>query len=902
MRTFSKIFTMIFAMTVAVIVTNAQSQIQFEGLYAEGEGAAGWNADGSGPEPAATGHGGIYYYTSSLDYVNPGSSSGGHLLDNINGFPLFAQALADHGFTPDQVTFTFGLADMGDDIEGVDWFQIGAVNYSNFYPIIIRMYLAGEPMISSVGNYGIYRVGAGIQEMETGFLRVNDVAGQGSEPVKQVAAAFISDMDGEELKADIQVESAANLSGNGRTGGYFDAICTFTKGLPTFPLQGLYADNEGTAAWNADGTGPEPYGNGHGDVVYYSASVDYDGINPDPNACLGHFLEGSTGFLNTLLQLQYRGFEIGDLKMKMGLCSLGPDVEGEDWGINQYGQDWVNEYNQRFTIELYGEPIIEYLLDTNRMTFINSGTVTWSTKSSVGKAYDISENASQEAQFVAQSFLRDLGTHYLVTDVADISYVGQMPSGNGRSGVWYELVEAYVKAVHTRATFVEEGPVSGEWTTENFPYYIEGPVIIEPGDSLIIHPGVRVATRGAFPFTVNGYVNAEGTSEQHILFSASNPNINWDGLDYEGANIISSKPSVYKHCIFQYGRAQSGEEYNSGGAFAVRDFNDLEICDCIFRHNVADIPAVSFVTCGGAIALWNSDPLIQKCVFYDNYALDYAGAMLVYSGSNPVISNCLFYDNESQYGGALAYYEYSNGILINNTIVDNQGLYGGGLYFYMESNPEVINNIIWGNTASASGNQVYSSLNGISNPGFYYCDIEGGQSSFGGSQINGGYVANLEDDPGFTNNPDDPPYLIGEESPCINAGTPDSSAWYFPEYLPQTCLCGNARISNGRIDIGAYERLIGGVGDDIQRESHLAAWPNPFTDQIHIGIGLQETAQITVQLVNGMGCCVNEPVNTLCITGENTISINTRNLPAGLYFVKVLNGDKVRSAKVLKVD
>jgi hypothetical protein len=895
MKTITRISAMIFAMTMAVIFLNAQSQIQFEGLHSQGEGAAGWDTDGTGPEPYGNGHGGIYYYTASLDYVDAGSTSGGHMLDNISGFPLFAQALADNGFTPDQVTFTFGLADMGDDIEGTDWFQIGAVNYSNFYPITIRMYLAGEPMISAIGNYGIYIVGAGTQEMETGYLKIDDASSQSSDPVSMVAAAFVSDMDGEELKANIQVDFAANLVGNGRTGGKFDAFCTFTKGLPALPMQGLHADNEGIAGWNADGTGPEPYGNGHGDIVYYSASVDYDGINPSPDACLGHFLEGSTGFMNTLLQLQYRGFQIGDLKLKMGLCSLGPDVEGEDWGYEN-GYEWLNEYNNSFTIELNGEPILEFLQDTNKMTFINPGTVTWAIESSVGKVYDISENASPEAQYVAQSFLKDLGSHYLVTDVADISYVGPMPSINGRSGVWYELKEAAMVGVHEQATFISEGMVSGTWTAEGSPYYVNGHLEIENGDILTIEPGIKVAVRGPFHLNVQGCIKALGTADDKIVFTRSNPNLWWDGFDYvETSN--TNETSVFEHCIFEYGYAQGGENgLNSGGAFAVKYFDNIEIKNSLFRYNFCDLPGY-YPPSGGAIGLWNADILIQGCVFHDNYS-GYGGAVFSYSHADPVISNCLFYDNLAEFGGALCYWSHSSGILINNTIVDNMALDGGGIYFYLFSNPEIINNIIWGNAATGYGNQAYFLDNNI--PGFYYNDIEEGSSGFGGNFI-GHYLFNIDEDPAFETSPEFPPYMLSEESPCFNMGTPDTSTWHYPQYLPQYCLCGNPRTCNGRIDMGAYELPeIVGIHDGELTAEPWHVYPNPFTEKLNIGIVLSEASEVTIEMHNLMGERVHHIERHYLSRGQHDLSGYYPELPDGVYFMTIRFNENVLTKKILK--
>ena len=623
MKTFTKFSIVLMAVFLVVSLTHAQQQIPFHGYVSQGEGIAGWNADGSGPEPAATGHqvpapgfANQFYYGSSHDFIsgNPDDACF-HFTSNMTGFPLFEQALTDNGFTPEQVKCKYGLTSLENDVEGLDWFFMDGWAYSNYYNIYCIFELDGEPILAGYMDWAnmYINTNGGNWEVESAYVPLKNIASSGSIHF-DVAQAFVNDLDGKEVKTYYQATFGGQyISGNGRSGAYYNVINgMLTVGNPTLPWQGLYSDNEGSAAWNADGTGPEPYGNGHDNMLYYSASVDYDDINPNPDACLGHCLEGSTGFFNTLLQLQYRGFEIGDLKMKLSMTSLGPDVEGEDWGLTQNGEDWVNEYNSRFTIECMGEPILEVLLDTNHMVYVNQPVGIWELTSSVGKLYNISDGQSEAAQAVAYSFMRDMGTHQLLSKTPILQYVdGPSVYGNGRSGVFYEVVEGYIHGVHTRATFVEEGPVSGNWTMENSPYYIEGPVTVEQGETLIIEPGVRVATRGAFPVTVQGNVVAEGTDEQTILFTASNPNITWDGLDYEGENIVSDEASVYNHCIFQYGRAQSGGEYNSGGAFAVRDFADLEIYNSTFRHNVADIYSASLATCGGAMALWNADSLIQ---------------------------------------------------------------------------------------------------------------------------------------------------------------------------------------------------------------------------------------------------------------------------------------------------
>lgn len=902
MKTFTKIFPLILAMTMAAILSNAQQQIQFEGYYSQGEGLAGWDADGSGPEPAATGHsipapgfGNQTYYGSSHDYItgNPDHAAF-HFLSGMTGFPLFEQALTDHGFTPEQVKCKYKLATLGDDIEGVDWFFMNDWHYSNYYDGEFLFELDGEPMLSGFFNYlnmYVNTLAGGNWYFETAYTPLTNVAAPQTSAF-EIAQAFLDDLNGKEIRTLYQTNSAQSFSGNGRSGVYLNVFNGILEtGYPQIPCIGLTADNQGYAAWDADGTGPEPYGNGHGNYAYYAASVDYNDINTNPDACLAHFLEGSTGFFNTLLQLQYRGFNIGDLKIKMGLASFGPDAEGEDWGyIN--GNHWCNYYNNVFTFEIKGEPILQMMQDTMKLAEVGNQ---YAITTSVGKVYDISQGTSPEAQFVAKSFLRDLGTHYLEWNITNLSNTGTF-SGNGRNGVYYQISEAAITGVHRQATFISAGNVSGNWSAAGSPYYVEGHLSIENGQTLTIEPGVRVGVRGPYHFWVQGCLNAEGKADNPIMFTASNPNIYWDGLDYDGTP-ATNETSLFDHCIFQYGRAQGGAESNSGGIFAVRDFDNIEIYNSTFRHNLADIVYPSWASAGGAIALWNASPIIQKCVFHNNYAKDYGGAILVYMNSNPVISNCLFYDNHANFGGALSYWQ-SSGKLINNTIVDNTALHGGGLYFQLNSNPEIINNIIWGNRATGSGKQAYFLGNNI--PGFYYNTIEEGSSGFGGN-FTGHYLFNIEDDPAFETSPEFPPYMISGESPCIDMGTPDTSAWYYPQYLPETCLYGNPRICGTCIDMGAYEQLSVGIRQvDITGKIALKVSPNPFNTLLNIDFSTDHQAVVTIDVFNAMGEKVDQITKSMFSAGDHTLTWQNPALPKGLYFIRLKTNTGSVTHKVLK--
>ncbi len=896
METFKRILTVSVVFFMATSFLIAQSQIQFEGLYSEGEGAAAWDADGSGPEPYGNGHGTLTYYIASRDYVDPGSLSGAHLLDVMTGFPLFEQAITDNGFSAEQLSIKFSLSSMGDDIEGSDWFQLGATHYANFYPVHCTFELDGYPLAEAVGDYLIYESNATFRGFESGFLIVTDISANSPDPVKNVAAALLADLGNEELKMNMQVIDAAAFSGNGRSGGYFDVSGTFEKGLPTFPFQGLNADHEGFAGWDADGTGPEPYGDGHNTQLYYGASLDYDGIDPDPNACLGHFLDGQTGFLNTSIQLQYRGFEIGDLKIKMGLNSLGPDVEGEDWGSG-----WSNYYNNLFTIELGGEPILTVLNDTNKI--IAAGSY-WMGSTSFGKAYNISANASPEAQFVAQSFLKDMGTHFLKTNTNEVHYAGQLNANNGRDGAIYQITGGAFVGVHAQATFIPEGAVSGAWTAENSPYFVDGHLTIENGQTLTIEPGVKVAMRGPFHFTVQGTVIAEGTMDENIVFTRSNPNLWWDGFDYD-ATPVTNDPSIFDHCIFEYGKAQGVFPYNCGSAFAIRDYNNIAISHSIFRNNMAtegDNPS------GGAIALWNASPEIHSCTFYENTA-KYGGAILCYSISDAEISGNLFYNNTAEgEGGAIQIWGNSKPMIINNTFsLNNAGNFGGAVDVFSFSNPVFINNIFWGNTAPVIGKQI-SISSGDCDISVKWCDVEGGEAGIGPNGIqNGIYENNIDEDPAFLGT-GEYPYALQETSACVDAGWP--ADWYM---IAGFDIIGNQRVVDGNgdgtsvVDMGAYEyvpKSKWNIPEEkpqaIDLNSNSKCYPNPFKTNATIIYELNQDSQVSLKIRKLNGQDIMTLVDEFKDKGIYQVVMDGSMLEPGVYFCVINTNEGKQVMKMVK--
>ncbi len=449
----------ILTMLLTTIFSNAQIPIQ--GLAVDHEGVAFWDADGSGPEPAATGHISpntgttTYYYSASRDYddIDPDpNASYCHFLDDIDGFPLFVEALDDNGFSPGQVKINGDLFTNKDDIEGEDWFIINNNHYINRYGGHYYFELNGEPMISLFVNYvNSYLDPTWSTWMGEGsFSFPEDASENSSAEVQNVAAAFLADMGDEQLR--IMLEDI-NFTGeyfndNGRNGAFVELISGYLeKGMPQLPFRGRANDNEGIAAWNADGTGPEPEATGHTfeydgvtrGIGYYIASRDYDDIDPNPYAASCHFTDDDiNGFPNLELQLTYRDYNIYQLKVKTGISTLGDDIEGEDWGLDG-SIHWYNYYGTPGIFEIDGEPILQYVVDTNfSFNDLDNPNEDWWSYTSYATITDISANASSDAQYVAASFLKDLGNRP-VKSYMEGHVTTSIINSNGRSGAFTEI-------------------------------------------------------------------------------------------------------------------------------------------------------------------------------------------------------------------------------------------------------------------------------------------------------------------------------------------------------------------------------------------------------------------------------------------------------------------------------
>jgi parallel beta-helix repeat protein len=268
------------------------------------------------------------------------------------------------------------------------------------------------------------------------------------------------------------------------------------------------------------------------------------------------------------------------------------------------------------------------------------------------------------------------------------------------------------------------------------------------------------------------------------------------------------------------------------------------------------------------------------------------GVWLVY---NDTLLNNTITNNSASHGGGIEC-EGSAPILINNTITNNSATgNGGALYCLNSAGPLFRNNIMYGNTAT-NGAQVFLE-DELSDPDFYYCDIEGGLADFelNGNFYTGFYQNNIDSLPSFISpsagsgtgfNGVTADWSLQSISPCINAGDPVGN-------YPATDKAGNPRVFNGIIDIGAYE-FQGNIGiADFDLQNQIMIYPNPLGDELNVSVNENINFEIILYDFTSRKLLQKKFINS--------ITLNTEQLSKGLYLYEVRSKDgSYKKGKVVK--
>ena len=228
------------------------------------------------------------------------------------------------------------------------------------------------------------------------------------------------------------------------------------------------------------------------------------------------------------------------------------------------------------------------------------------------------------------------------------------------------------------------------WSLVNSPYVMTGDVVVFPGVTLTIEPGVEVRVReSATPGTeyyleTRGTVNMVGQPGARIRFRAENALTqvgSWSGIRVKSSQggVLNADYVSISNATFAYsydGPEPSVFVFNDSefrfNAYAVSLGTSLIADSCVFFGNssaVAGWSVFQFTNCefdsnGAAIAVYPSSISIENCTFRRNAT----GINLASVPFSPMsISNSEFTDNTTAVDNA------GNGVISNCTFTGNAG-------------------------------------------------------------------------------------------------------------------------------------------------------------------------------------------------------------------------------------
>ncbi len=442
----------------------------------------------------------------------------------------------------------------------------------------------------------------------------------------------------------------------------------------------------------------------------------------------------------------------------------------------------------------------------------DAGFVALATDSTTG--LDITNTGKIDFKVESLSISDENGVFSIVTDVQDHLLV---PGDSVQVEIGFTPTEEgfYTGSVYVHSTssndpnkqitlngvgvsgmIIAGGEVRGTWTKAESPYTITGDIHIPRGRTLTIEPGVVVKFAGHFGLTA-GYratLRAEGTEQEHIVFTPIDSNEGWFGIRF----VNSGADDVLKYCTVEYAR----KPYNAGSGYL--DLLGGGILCCSSReaepsYGVPSSPTIDHcliannhaLSGGGIFCMDESEAQITYNTIVNNSAFMDGGAIYVEDSSPTITNNVIAHNSAWASGGILTWYATPS--ITNNTFVHNRpnGLYLGPTPFVWDSEggTPVLNNIIW-------QNEIYVSRH--VEPGDYdinFNNIQGGFEIVGYDWLTGEEEkqegqGNIDVDPCFAD-PENRDYHLKSEagrwdpgsqtwvqdditSPCIDAGQPDT--------------------------------------------------------------------------------------------------------------------------------
>lgn len=450
-----------------------------------------------------------------------------------------------------------------------------------------------------------------------------------------------------------------------------------------------------------------------------------------------------------------------------------------------------------------------------------------------------------------------------------------------------------------------------------------------------------------FPLNLRSYVSIVGESEAGVIFEDGAPTVFFEGRDsekevtiknitFQGALYQGFSKDALIHCTSIY-------DYDGTNKFSLtmENLSFLNIYPLHYNYTIglvrllhperATLRNITVENCmvntafyffGGGVY---ADNVIIHNVHGSPYGLIEGKALMTYANdpiltggdnifNNMRITGC---NSRSVEGGPsnIVRIEHSfmptdfRNYFINCTITDNQWVTGMGAAVDLGQDAKVtfinsiishdqgMNFILRQNHTLPSNLQFLNCLVGTSdNPEDTIFNMDPNNTIEW-------YGTNLSSNPGFYAWSDDNPYTLGQDSPCIDAGTTDFGIFDIPDWyeFPSYDLSGNPRIYGDQVDLGAYEWQ-----GQVDIEDLLAVpvfsmrnYPNPFNPTTTISFEIPHDAYVNLEIYNIRGQVVKHLLNTHKAMGKHSVvwdgkDDQGRDCSSGVYYYQLSSSDGKR--------
>jgi len=326
------------------------------------------------------------------------------------------------------------------------------------------------------------------------------------------------------------------------------------------------------------------------------------------------------------------------------------------------------------------------------------------------------------------------------------------------------------------------------------------------------------------------------------------------------------------------------------------------VSNCIIDADTTSQGGGGIYIGGFGVGLDISNSTISNCrSFYDGGS-EGGGGVQILEAASVSFAGCTIANNRANvFGGAIHAINCDNLLLDHCDLVDNLAI-AGGIYLDGNTNLTVTNSVFRGNNTDIDFTQ-YSAAS-VSHSDFYrdwsdcfsfYGYVPAGLGTLVQTNANSDscdVFYNICLDPLFVDN-ENGDYHLTEDSPCIDAGDPDSPN------DPDDTIC----------DIGVYyfDQAISGLDEHTEyptATSLVRNCPNPFNPQTVIEFDLRKPTSISLDIYDVKGRLVKALANE-AIYSAGSHSLVWRGddehgyaLPSGTYLVRLSTEDGVEARKV----